>query len=51
MRSLWRSATLRSVAVLGLSGLGFAVANLVLARALPTEEYALLTLVVLRLRA
>ena len=46
MRSLWRSATLRSVAVLGLSGLGFAVANLVLARALPTEEYALLTLVV-----
>lgn len=46
MRSLWRSATLRSVAVLGLSGLGFAVANLVLARVLPTEEYALLTLVV-----
>jgi O-antigen/teichoic acid export membrane protein len=32
--------------VLGLSGLGFAVANLVLARALPTEEYAVLTLVV-----
>jgi O-antigen/teichoic acid export membrane protein len=46
VRSLWRSATLRSVAVLGLSGLGFAVANLVLARELPTEEYALLTLVV-----
>lgn len=46
MRRLWRSATLRSVAVLGLSGLGFAVANLVLARALPTEEYAILTLVV-----
>jgi O-antigen/teichoic acid export membrane protein len=46
VRSLWRSATLRSVAVLGLSGLGFAVANLVLARVLPTEEYALLTLVV-----
>ena len=46
MRRLWRSATLRSVAVLGLSGLGFAVANLALARALPTEEYALLTLVV-----
>jgi O-antigen/teichoic acid export membrane protein len=43
---LWHSATLRSVAVLGLSGLGVAVANLVLARALPTEEYALLTLVV-----
>jgi O-antigen/teichoic acid export membrane protein len=46
VRSLWRSATLRSAAVLGLSGLGFALANLVLARALPTEEYALLTLVV-----
>lgn len=46
MRRLWRSATLRSVAVLGLSGVGFAAANLVLARALPTEEYALVTLVV-----
>ena len=46
MRRLWRSATLRSVAVLGVSGLGFAAANLVLARALPTEEYAILTLVV-----
>jgi O-antigen/teichoic acid export membrane protein len=46
VRRLWRSVTLRSVAVLGLSGVGFAVANLVLARALPTEEYALLTLVV-----
>ena len=46
MRRLWHSATLRSVAVLGLSGVGFAVANLALARALPTEEYALLTLVV-----
>jgi O-antigen/teichoic acid export membrane protein len=46
VRRLWRSATLRTVAVLGLSGAGFAVANLVLARALPTEEYALLTLIV-----
>lgn len=46
MRRLWRSATLRSVAVLGLSGVGFAIANLVLARVLPTEEYAILTLVV-----
>jgi O-antigen/teichoic acid export membrane protein len=46
VRRLWRSATLRSVAVLGLSGLGFALANLVLARALPTEEYAIVTLVV-----
>lgn len=46
MRRLWRSATLRSVAVLGFSGLGFAIANLLLARALPTREYALLTLVI-----
>jgi O-antigen/teichoic acid export membrane protein len=42
----WRSPTVRSVAVLGLSGLGFAIANLLLARVLPTAEYALLTLVV-----
>ncbi|MGH7579431.1 MAG: hypothetical protein ACREM9_04615 [Gemmatimonadales bacterium] len=46
MRQLWRSPTLRSVAVLGFSGVGFAVANLILARVLPTAEYALLTLVV-----
>ncbi len=46
MRRLWRSPTLRTVAVLGLSGMGFAVANLMLARALPTTEYALFTLVV-----
>ena len=46
MRRLWRSPTLRSVAVLGFSGVGFAVANLILARVLPTAEYALLTLVV-----
>jgi len=46
VRRLWRSPTLRSVAVLGVSGLGFAVANLMLARALPTADYALLTLVV-----
>jgi hypothetical protein len=32
--------------VLGLSGVGFAVANLMLAKALPTTEYALFTLVV-----
>lgn len=45
MRRLWRSPTLRSVAVLGLSGAGFTVANLILARVLPTAEYAVLTLV------
>jgi O-antigen/teichoic acid export membrane protein len=42
---LWRSPTLRSVVVYGASGAGFAGANLILARALPTAEYALFTLV------
>ena len=46
MRRLWSSPTVRTVAVLGLSGVGFAVANLVLARVMPTAEYALFTLVV-----
>lgn len=46
MKSLWRSPTLRSILVYGTSGLGFAGANLILARFLPTTEYALFTLVV-----
>lgn len=45
MRKLWHSPTLRSVAVYGASGLGFAGANLILARFLPTTEYAVFTLV------
>jgi O-antigen/teichoic acid export membrane protein len=44
--SLWRSPTLRSVVVYGASGLGFAGANLILARFLPTTEYAFFTLVI-----
>ena len=44
MRSLWYSPTLRSVIIYGASGLGFAGANLILARVLPTAEYALFTL-------
>jgi O-antigen/teichoic acid export membrane protein len=44
--SLWYSPTLRSVVVYGFSGLGFAGANLILARFLPTTEYALFTLVI-----
>lgn len=44
MRSPWYSPTLRSVIIYGASGLGFAGANLVLARVLPTAEYALFTL-------
>ena len=46
MKSLWRSPTLRSVVIYGASGLGFAGANLILARVLPTSEYALFTLVI-----
>ncbi|HET6579925.1 MAG TPA: hypothetical protein VFG66_16510 [Gemmatimonadales bacterium] len=45
MRRLWHSPTLRSMAVYGASGAGFAGANLILARVLPTEPYALFTLV------
>jgi O-antigen/teichoic acid export membrane protein len=46
VKQLWRSPTLRSVVVYGFSGLGFAGANLILARFLPTAEYALFTLVI-----
>jgi O-antigen/teichoic acid export membrane protein len=41
---LWHSPTLRTVTVYGASGLGFTGANLILARVLPTAEYALFTL-------
>ena len=44
MKSLWYSPTLRSVVIYGASGLGFAGANLILARVLPTAEYAIFTL-------
>jgi O-antigen/teichoic acid export membrane protein len=44
VRSLWYSPTLRTVVIYGASGLGFAGANLILARFLPTAEYALFTL-------
>ncbi len=40
------SATLRTMVVYGTSGLAFAGANLLLARVLSTEHYALLTLLV-----
>jgi O-antigen/teichoic acid export membrane protein len=46
VKSLWHSPTLRSVVIYGASGLGFAGANLILARVLPTAEYALFTLVI-----
>lgn len=46
MKKLLYSPTLRSVLVYGASGLGFAGANLMLARLLPTTEYGLFTLVI-----
>jgi O-antigen/teichoic acid export membrane protein len=46
VKKLWYSPTLRSVVVYGASGLGFAGANLILARYLPTSEYAVFTLVI-----
>ncbi len=45
MKPIWRSPTLLTVVIYGISGLGFAGANLILARLLPTEEYGLFTLV------
>lgn len=46
MKALWRSPALGSAVIYGASGLGFAGANLILARVLPTAEYGLFTLVV-----
>jgi O-antigen/teichoic acid export membrane protein len=45
VRRLWRSPTLRSMVVYGASGVGFAGANLILARVLPATQYGLFTLV------
>jgi len=44
VRRLWQSPTVRSMVVYGASGVGFACANLILARVFPTEQYALFTL-------
>ena len=44
------STTLRSMVVYGASGLAFVGANLLLARVLSTEHYALLTLLVALIR-
>jgi len=46
VRRFWRSPTIRSAVVYAAAGGGFAGANLILARALPQAEYAILTLVV-----
>jgi O-antigen/teichoic acid export membrane protein len=46
VKSFWYSPTLRSIVIYGAAGLGFAGANLILARVLPTPEYGLFTLVI-----
>ena len=46
MKRLWHSPTLRSAFVHGISGVGFAAANVILARVLSAADYALFTLVV-----
>ncbi|HEX2609891.1 MAG TPA: hypothetical protein VHK68_02695, partial [Gemmatimonadales bacterium] len=46
LENLWYSPTLRTVVVYGVAGLGFSGSNLILARVLPTAEYAVFTLVV-----
>ena len=45
MKRLWHSPTLRTTVVYGAAGVGFAGANLILARVLPAVEYAIFTLV------
>lgn len=45
LRALYRSASLRNAAAMGLGGVCFSVGGLILARELPTEEYALICLV------
>jgi O-antigen/teichoic acid export membrane protein len=45
LRALLRSPSLRTAAAMGLGGVCFSVGGLVLARELPTQEYALVSLV------
>ena len=45
LRALFRSPSLRAGATMGLGGLCFSVGGLILARELPTEAYALISLV------
>ncbi len=46
MRRFLRSPTIRTAGIYGAAGVGFALANLILARILPTAEYAVVTLVI-----
>jgi O-antigen/teichoic acid export membrane protein len=45
LKALYRSASLRTAAVMGVGGVGFSLGSLLLARTLPTQEYGLVSLV------
>jgi O-antigen/teichoic acid export membrane protein len=45
LKALYRSASLRTAAAMGLGGVGFSLGSLLLARVLPTREYGLVALV------
>ena len=44
LRALYKSASLRAAAILGLGGVAFTAGNLILAKALPPAEYGLVSL-------
>jgi Polysaccharide biosynthesis protein len=44
LKALYRSASLRTAAAMGVGGIGFSLGSLLFARLLPTEEYGLLSL-------
>ncbi|HEX8756159.1 MAG TPA: oligosaccharide flippase family protein [Steroidobacteraceae bacterium] len=45
LKALYRSASLRTAAAMGIGGVGFSLGSLLLARSLPTEEYGRMALV------
>lgn len=45
LKALYRSASLRIAAAMGLGGIGFSLGSLLLARVLPTHEYGIVALV------
>jgi len=44
LQALYRSASLRTAAAMGIGGIGFSLGSLLLARLLPTQEYGLVSL-------
>ena len=45
LKALYRSASLRTAAAMGIGGVGFSLGSLLFARLLPTEQYGLVSLV------